>query len=269
MTQMTTQMESAINTEKNKLDEYLNSAIKSVVANTSSAYKEVFDDIINGLRDTGEIIKSDMEAIESSVKTVISKMETSAESTFSTFKDNVDSAMHKLKDITDNTIQGVSDATSYIRTGAYKEFDLAINKARADFDGFKTRFKNSIASIGDEIIEKTKIGVSDVVSSAQSDIDKLKAMKDAVILDIEAKFSEVKTDLESIKDKATKDMERIIGFIKDELDKLEARIDMMASKANKIGYVIGGVSILAAIAASTFIVAGSVADGNRKKRSDE
>lgn len=255
ISQIIQQLRSAIGSEKDRLEKDLESSIRRIVSDTSNAYKTVFDDIMSALQSSGEIVKSDVEMIDSAVASVIKKMEAAAEGAFSTFKRDVEGTMTKLKGIAADAIQGVSNATAYIRNSAYEEFDAAISKARADFDAFKTRFKDTIAAIGVDVISKTKAGVAAIVSSMQSDIDRLKKMKDTIENDISMKFEEVKVDLVALKDAASKDMERIVGFIRNELDKLETRVDKMAAKVDRIGYVFTGVAIVVSIAASTLIIA--------------
>lgn len=254
ISQMVSQLRSAIGSEKDRLEKDLQSAINRLVSETASDYELVFNRIMTNLQSAGEIVKSDAETIESAVGSVVAKMESAAESAFGTFKKDVDGAMTKLKGIAGDAIAGVSDATAYIRNGAYDEFDAAIAKARADFDGLKARFKDAIVSIGTDVVTKTRAGVAEVVSSAQSDIDRLRSMKDAISNDIATKFTEVKTDLAAVKDAATKDMERIVGFMKDELDKLEARVSKVAATVDRIGYIVGATALAVSVAAACVLI---------------
>jgi hypothetical protein len=232
------QLRSAIDSEKSRLQKDLESAITKVVLETNTAYRTVFDDIITSLQSSGEIVKSDFKA----------------EATISSFEKDVSSSILRLKDATRSAIASATNATDFIRNGAYEEFEAAITKARSDFDSLKTRFKTSISAISTDVITKTRAGITDITSSAEKDITKLKTVRDTIVSDIEAKFSEVKSDLASVKDAASKDMERIVGFIKTELDKLETRVEAIAAKADRICHTVGIVSLIAAFSASIYLI---------------
>jgi len=254
MTQIVTQLRSSIDNEEARLEKDLTSGIQKVVGDTTAAYQVVFSDIISALQTSGEIVSGDLTKIETGLATVISTMESTAESVYATFTNNIEEAMTKLKGIAGDAITGVSDATSYLRNGAYQEFDAAIAKARSDFDGFKTRFTDTIAALGQTIISKTKAAVDSIVSSAQSDIDRLKTMKNTIESDVGTVLSDIRADLEKVKAKATADMERIVSFIENGLDKLEKRVEGMAAKVNRLGTIIAGVSIAVAAAAGVYLI---------------
>jgi hypothetical protein len=254
MTRLVTQLRSEIDNEEKRLEDNLQSAIQRVVSETGIAYQTVFSDVISGLESTGEILKQDLQTIESGIEKVVAVLESTAEREYQFFSNSVEASITKIKGVASDVSSTVSSATSYLRTGAAADFDAVISTARKDFEKAKSNFKLAISAISADVISKTKAGLDSIVSSAQSDLDRLERMKTSVLSDINSKVSTIVSDLKNVKDRATTDLERIVGFIKREADKLEERIDKMEARVNRFGLVIAAVALTIAVASSIRLI---------------
>ena len=248
MTTLVTQLRDSIDTEESRLEKNLQASIHKVISETSSAFQTVFSDIVTALEHAGEIVDSDLKTIESGLTGVVSTLESTAESEYQNFSNLVEGSITKIKGVAASVSDTVGSATSYLRTGAAQDFDALVTKARTDFDTLKSGFKTAIGSLANDLATKTRAGIASVVSSAQSDIDRLNTMKNTILSDIKTHVGDIVSDLKKIKDKATADLERIVGFIRNELDKLETRVDKMEGRFNRVGLIVAGVSVCVAVA---------------------
>lgn len=247
MTTIVTQLRSAIDTEEDRMEKNLKASIQKVISETSAAFQTVFSDIVTALQHAGEIVDSDMKTIESGLAGVVSTLESTAATEYENFSNLVEGSITKIKGVASSVTADVGAATSYLRTGAATDFDALITKARTDFETLKTAFKTAITTLATDLVTKTRAGVASIVSSAQSDLDRLDRLKNSAISEVKTHVEDIVSDLRKVKDKATSDLERIVGFIRNELDKLETRVDKFESRLNRGGIIIAGVSLCVAI----------------------
>lgn len=254
MTTMVTQLRSAIDNEERRLEKDLQSSIQKIVSETALAYQVVFSDITTALQSAGELVSNDLHTIESGLVKVVSTLESTAEAEYHFFSNSVEASITKIKGVASDISTEVGAATTYLRTGASADFDAAVSTARKDFDKAKTDFKTAITAISSDVVSKTKAGIASVVSSAQSDLNRLDRMKSAVIHDITSKVGEIGADLKSVKNRATADLERIVSFMRQELDKMERRVEKMEAKMNRVGMIVAGVAVAVAVASSIRLI---------------
>lgn len=254
MTTIVTYLRNSIDTEEERLEKDLQSSIQKIVSETTSAFQVLFSDIMGSLQTAGEIVETDLQKIESGLTSVVSTLESTAESEYQFFAGEVEASITMIKGVASDVANQVGAATSYLRTGAPQEFDALMTKTRTDFDKAKNDFKTAITGLAASLVSKARDGVASVVSSAQSDIDRLKAMRTSVVNELTSKVGEIGSDIKAVKDRAAADVERIIGMMKQELDKMETRVDKMEGRINRVGMIIGAVSLCVAIASGVRIV---------------
>jgi hypothetical protein len=248
MIEIITQLKAAIDGEKNNLERDITSAINKIVSETGKAFDAVFNEIREGLRDSGEFVEKDFKALEKLLDTVVRKIESVAEREYHNFESKVDGVIHGIEGTAKKATEEVAHATEYIRNKVYGEFETALKGARKDFEDAKNDFNTTIEKLGNDLVSKVKSGVKTIVSSSQNDLDKIQKLRNEIDDDLREKVKEVEAELRKLKEDATAELDRISGFMHKELEKMETRVKSMKKEVDSVAAVVGGTALIAAIA---------------------